>query len=271
VSANFVPVAVNLYKIREAKDAAGDLFRSVRRQKMQYQGIWIVSPEGKVLAAHHEVKDRKNWTAEVLATIEESLAAFGLVETRLPQATNPLPFRGRGIQADGSISLAIYTRYMRHVRRDNSVVAEGLAVVDSLVLSASQWAVLSPPDFAVGTEWTLPDAVARRFCRVLSPASDQSTMPRPNEVASVEIKGKVIEVHDGMAQLEFSGQMMAEHHYLGKISPAEARFTGTGSCDVASGHPRSLLWVFDGIYRNFPPYDQPRKTAAVVEWHAADY
>jgi hypothetical protein len=46
VTSDLVPVAVNLYKVRAAKDASGELFRSIQRQKDQYQGIWIVSPEG---------------------------------------------------------------------------------------------------------------------------------------------------------------------------------------------------------------------------------
>ena len=65
VTTSFVPVAVNLYKVRLAKDAGGELFRSVQRQKDQYQGIWIVSPAGK-LAGHHEFKSRETWTREVV-------------------------------------------------------------------------------------------------------------------------------------------------------------------------------------------------------------
>ena len=44
ISSSFVPVALNLYKIRVEKGEAGDFFRSVQKQKDQYQGLWVVSP-----------------------------------------------------------------------------------------------------------------------------------------------------------------------------------------------------------------------------------
>ena len=55
VTSDLVPVAVNLYKVRRAKDAGGDLFRSIQRQKDQYQGIWIVSPEGQKAIADYKI------------------------------------------------------------------------------------------------------------------------------------------------------------------------------------------------------------------------
>src|SRR5207249_11167874 len=110
VTTNFVPVAVNLYKVRKASDSGGELFRSVQRQKDQYQGIWIVSPDGKVLAGHHEVKNQATWTQEVLETIAGAMKSFDSVTPRHAQTVNPLPFRGLGIQADGGANLAIYSR-----------------------------------------------------------------------------------------------------------------------------------------------------------------
>ena len=52
VATNFVPVAVNLVKIRTDPDTK-DWFRSIQLQQDQYQGIWIVTAEGKVLAPEH--------------------------------------------------------------------------------------------------------------------------------------------------------------------------------------------------------------------------
>ena len=44
-----MPVALNLYKIRQGKGGAGDFFRSVQRQKPNSPGLWVASPEGRVL------------------------------------------------------------------------------------------------------------------------------------------------------------------------------------------------------------------------------
>jgi hypothetical protein len=82
VTTNFVPVAVNLYKVRQAKDEGGESFRSIQRQKDQYQGIWIVSPAGKVLAGHHEFKSRETWTQEVLETANAAVKSFGPLPPR---------------------------------------------------------------------------------------------------------------------------------------------------------------------------------------------
>ncbi len=260
VSASFVPVAVNLYKVRRAHDAGGELFRSAQRQKDQYQGIWILSPEGKVLAAHHAVKDFKNWTPEVLDTLAAGLRAFGPVAPRQAEPTDPLPYRGVGVRPDGGVTLAISTRYLHQGRRD------GPAVLDSLDLSAGEWAALAPPRTKVDAGWTVPEAVARRLCRALSPSSDQSTMPRPGEVTRVRLTGRVADVRDGVVRMVYEGAIAARHTYEGKPSTGEARISGVAAYDRKAGRMMSLLLVFDGRHRAAPPYDQARETGAVVEW-----
>jgi hypothetical protein len=233
----------------------------VQRQKDQYQGIWIISPEGKVLAGHHDIKDHKTWHREVLETIDVALAKFGPVEPRRAERVDPLPYRGAGVEPDGGRTLAISTRYLHEGRRDGPVV------IDSLTLPARDWAGLLPDNVADGVEWTVPEAVARRFSRVLSPGSDQSTMPHPKDVTQVRIAGKVQEVKDGVARLVYEGKIAAAHTYEGKVSHSRARLTGVSLYDVKAREVRSLVWVFDGSYRHFPPYDSPRETGAAVEWH----
>ena len=61
ISENFVPCAVNLYKVRKATDGSEVLFKWMLRQQDQYQGIWIINDAGSVLAAHHAIKDHKTW------------------------------------------------------------------------------------------------------------------------------------------------------------------------------------------------------------------
>jgi hypothetical protein len=263
VSENFVPVAVNLYKLRKAKDAGGELFRSVQRQKDQYQGIWIVSPEGRVLAGHHDVKDHQQWPQEVLATLEAGLKAFGSVELRRPKANDPLPLRGVGLHGDSSATLAVYTRCLHRERPD------GPPVLDSLTLSAKDLAGLVPPEIQVNANWPVPDAITRQFCRALSPSSDQSTMPRPEEVTKAKLIGHVVEVKDTVGRVSFKGEIHASHRYEGKLSHGEARIVGTGTFDPATKRLLTLLLVFEGTHRAAPPYDKPREMGAVIEWASA--
>src|SRR5207244_10219719 len=84
-----------------------------------------------VLAAHQNYKKPETWTSEVLATVDS--AARGIsAETgksgpkprtarEAPDAegrrADPLPHRGVGVQPDGSVSMALYTRYVAGVGR----------------------------------------------------------------------------------------------------------------------------------------------------------
>jgi hypothetical protein len=49
----------------------------------------------------------------------------------------------------------------------------------------------------------------------------------------------------------------------------EATLTGVGAYDVKNGKMPSLTLVFDGVFRNVKPYDEPAKYSAVAEWRNA--
>ena len=287
VTASFVPVAVNLYKVRDAKDAGGTLFRSVQRQKDQYQGIWIVGPQGNVLAGHHEIKSPETWVQEVSETIDAALNAFGPVSARQVKSTDPLPFRGRGVRSDGSVCLAITCRQMMGGGRQNApadVAAsrrwvwdgalrpDGPPVIDSLNLTADEWAALAPPKVDVGTTWSVPDALARRYCRVLIPSSDQSAMPRPEDAKRAEVKATVESVEGGVVRIRLAGAWEALHLQEGDAKrPLHGSATAEGIAiyDFKHRSMRSLLVIFSGSYVR-PPDDEVNLTGAVVEWHSAD-
>jgi hypothetical protein len=259
-----VPVAVNLYQVRQARDEGGELFRSVQRQRPQYQGVWIISPDGKVLAAHKDNKEPRVWTAEILQAINAGLEAFGDVPPRPVTKTDPLPYRGVGVRPDGSVTLALYVRY-----NFNGQVS-GQGVRDSLTLPEEEWSALGPPEAVPGRSWTPPGQLARKLGRCLSPQSDQSTMPRPEEVTSVRLNGKVVSVKGGVATLAYEGHLAAAHKNpfdKGKVSRSSARLQGTGRYDVRRGQLLSVVLVLDGVYHMFPPYDaEARPTVAGVEW-----
>lgn len=277
-----MPVAVNLYKIRDAKGEGGDLFRSVQRQRPQYQGIWIVAPDGRVLAAHHEIKNPATWTREVLDTLEAGKRAFGETAPREVRATDPLPHRGFGAFADGSVTLALTSRYVRGggkesappaVQKDSlwlwdgPVRPDGPAVIDSITLTPAEWALFRPKSLTVGASWSLPESLARKFSRALSPSSDQSTMPRPEECSLAELKAQVESMEGGHVNVRLEGRWEAKHTYDGKPSYAWASAKGVLDLDQAGMTPRSIDMVFFGAYRMAPPYDtSDRPIAAVVDW-----
>jgi hypothetical protein len=276
---------VNLYKVRQAKDAGGELFRSVQKQKDQYQGIWIISPAGKVLAGHHEIQNSKTWTQEVLDTADAAMKSFGPVPQRQVKPTDPLPFRGYGTLSDGGVCLAVYARQMLGGGRRNAPVdvpasrqwlwdgalrPDGPAVIDSLTLTAKDWAALVPPKIKVGSTWTMPEGVSPLFCRVLIPSSDQSSMPRPDDAKLARLQGTVESVDDGLVCIRLTGTWDAVHLQEGDAKrPLHGAATAEGLAiyDLKQQAMRSVLLVFNGSYGR--PNDEGVCAAgAVVEWQS---
>jgi hypothetical protein len=258
-------VAQNLYIIREEKGTAGDFFRGIQKQRPnQYQGVYLVNAEGKVLASHQQFKSDKTWTSELLADLKPGLKEFGAVKPRDVKHVDPLPHRGRGVLEDGGVVLAIYVRFsikgvpLREVPDPT---------IDSLPLSAAEWTKLATPKSEAGATWSLPEGVGRKFSRVLGP-SDEDSMSRPKEVQSVQFMGKMESVEDGIAYLTYEGRIKGYHETQsnkGKCH-SEATLTGVGAFDVKNSRMLSMTLVFEGVFRGVKPYNQPAKYSAVVEW-----
>jgi hypothetical protein len=262
---NTVPVALNLYEIRKAKGPGGDFFRSVQKQRpAQYQGLYLVSPDGKVLASHQNFKSDKTWPREVLADLEPGLKAFGPVKPRAVQRADPLPNRGIGRLKDGGVCLGVYLRYSI-----KNIPLRELPnpTFDSLVLTAGEWKTLAPAKAKLGQEWQVPEAVGRKFSRILGPG-DEDTMPRPNEVKSVRFTVKVKAIEKGIAYLTYEGRIAGAHNTQSNkgLCHGEATLTGVGRYDVKAGRMLALTLVFDGLFRPVRAYDKPAKYSGVVEW-----
>ena len=95
---------------------------------------------------------------------------------------------------------------------------DGPPVIDTIPLTAGEWTSFAPVKAVVGTEWVVPEAIARKFSRALSPSSDQSTMPRPEEATVAELKAKVESVEAGQARIRLAGHWEMKHIYDGKPS-----------------------------------------------------
>ena len=57
---------------------------------------------------------------------------------------------------------------------------------------------------------SLNETLARQFCRVLGPG-DEDTMPRPQEVTSAKLTGKVQAVKGNVAHLIYEGTLTGSH------------------------------------------------------------
>ncbi len=279
-----MPCAINLYRVRKSTNGGRELFQSIQRQKDQYQGVWIVSPEGRVLAGIQDYKDFKKGAVELLGTMDAGLQAFGPVERREAKPTNPLPFRGTGVRPDGSVDIALYGRQMLGGGRDRIPAGvepgrawlwdgayrpDGPTMIDTATLSAEEWAAFAPAKAEAGAGWAVPETVARKFVRLLSSSSDQSAMPQPDEAKVAELKATVEAVEGGIARLRLAGRWEMVHVHEGnkaRLSYGAATAEGIATYDVERKAMTSFLLVFDGTVRAGKPDGSPNRNGAVAEW-----
>jgi hypothetical protein len=264
ISSSFVPVAVDLIVIQGAKTPEGDLYRSIKKQRPQYQGLWFVAPDGNVLGGFMAPKNPQTWTLEIHTAIEETLKAFGPVTPRKAERIDLHPFRGIGVRPDGSVNLAVSVR---------EIALDKLSTTgpyDSITFSAKEWTAFAPPRAETGTRWTLPTDVARRVSRCLSPLTDLTFVPRPEDVTEAEIRAAVVSVENGVATLAYRGSLAAVRKHPsvpGKTLSANGDLRGTATFDVKTGQMLSITLILDGTFRNYPPYDKDAvTTVAGAEW-----
>jgi hypothetical protein len=237
----------------------------------------VVTPEGKVLAFHyHKPKPgesaadaQKRWLDETRQMVRDAVKDAGPLAAReVKEKPNPLAGRGVGTDPDGGARLAASVVSSLNGRRD------GPPVVDSIRFSAEEWAAFAPPKdkMTEGQEWTVPEAVARKFAPALGPMTDPIFTPKPGDVTTAKVTAKVERVADGVVVVRFSGEWASAHDRDGNPKyPIRTAATGeaVGIFDAKTGKATALVWLLKGSFRNSPPADRPRATAAVIEWTAA--
>ena len=267
VSDSFVPVALNADRLSDTD--AGKFFHALIEKQKWPQGLWVVTPEGKVLGFHyHKAKSgetyaqgQQRWVEDTIAMIRAALQDAGPLTARdVTVRPDPYAGRGKGVGDDGSVRLAV------------SVVSSGVPpVVDSVHLTAEQWAAFSPKEATAGRQWALPEETARRFAPALSPMTDPILSPTPADATTARMAAKVFRVDNGVAVIRYLGQWETLHHRDGDPKyPIRTSATGegVGVYDVKQGKMIALVWVLNGSYRNSPPGAKGQTTAAVIEWSA---
>ena len=271
ISRQCVPVAINRELLSKEKSPVGDLYRSIQKQRTQYQGIYVIDPAGKVLANQAKPpEDEKLWAKDLREKIDAGVKAYGDVTRRPKTKFAALADRGEGTRADGSGVLAVYARFL-HLGTDKR--GFGDPTYDSVALTAAEFAHFGKRESKAGMTWKVPANVVQHLHKVLSPNSDPNTLARADEVTLAKLEGKVERVSKGIAYLSFTGQITGTHVWpyppnKGKEINGDVKLIGVGTCDAKTGKLRSITLVGAGEYRNFPPYDQVTKYGAVVEWKA---
>ncbi len=266
ISKNFVPVAVNLFELREAKTSAAKLYRSIHKQKPQYQGYWIVSPKKKVIFGQVSFKSKEeNWPDEMLTNLRGVLRKLDPLPARTSKEKTPFSYRGKGVQKDGSVQFA---SYLRLVVGKGTFLNKG--IVDSITFTKKEFAAFAPPRVRDGLRWRIPDEVSRNFSRCLSPFSDLVSMPLPKEVNQVNLVGEIHSVNGNLVTLTYTGYIGGIHRHPSekKTCRGYATIEGVATYDSKTKQLSSIKFVFDGSFHNFQPYHrQARRYFAAVEWH----
>jgi hypothetical protein len=144
--------------------------------------------------------------------------------------------------------------------------------VDSIRLDAKDWASFSPSaESKVGTEWTVPEAIARRFTPALSPLTDPIFGPTPKDATVATITANVTRASDGVIVVKYAGRWETTHNRDGDPKfpiSTSASGEGVGVFDAKTGKAQAVVWLLRGAYRTGGPTVKPRPTAAVIEWYA---
>lgn len=274
VSTNFVPTHFNNNDpTRDPKSPSAILWNSIKQQKaLQGQGLWIVAPNGDVLAGMSAEVDGKPseregtgpgapWRANpkyadaALVLMDNALKKFGTV-TKRSAKSEPLPFRGAGIKPDGGVRLIVYNK------ADNGLVF-------SINLTKDEWSAFTPPKLEVNTTWTIPVAVGKQFGPVLSPYADTRFRPRIDDVKIARLQAQIVLLDERHARIRLTGDWAVDWIHDGnEHSIGSATCDGMAVYNIPDKTMRSILMVFDGQYSYTTGGGKPRASAnaAVVRW-----
>ncbi len=267
-----VPVALNANRIPE--NEAGAFFRAIMATNKMPQGLWIVSPAGKVLAYHYfraqsgekPSRGKARWLSETLEFIDAGLKAYGPVTTRRVSHNNLFPERGCGFAEGKGIRLSAYVIQVRKGRR------EGDPVVDSVFWKEEMWQALIPPKLELDTRWAIPEGLLRSCAPVMSYYTDSLYTPQAQDMKKVEMQARVVAIETNRILIRLDGLFASEHYRENNPKlpiSSSASATGYVTYDPLKKKMDTILIVFKGDYKNVPPWNTRSRFASVLEWQRA--
>ncbi len=264
IAGTLVPLAVDYEKFQRRKSKESRLLRPYIRKRGDKQGVWILSPDGEVLAG--PLSGFGDMVRKTLRLVDEALEKHGPVTPAKRSVVDTQPFRGKGVRPDGSVTLAEYVR-----RRDRDKIRT--PVISSVDLTPPEFAAFAPlaktgEDIAAGDSWEVPASVAKRLCRIASPMCYQHA-PQPDWVTEIRLRATVARVSGSIAEIRYEGALASERVIRrGKIlSEQRLALEGRGVYDISTTKLTSLRLLGSGRFRW--PEEAPDRIVpfdALVEW-----
>ena len=261
-----MPVALNADRLPDS--AEGKFFRALLKQWPQ--GLWVVTPEGKVLGFHyHKPKPGESysegqarWVRETATMIGDAVKDAGPLPLRdAKKKPDPFANRGKGTNPEGGVRLAVSVMALRNGKQ------EGPPVVDSIFVNGEQWTEFRPKGAVkVGQEWTLSEETANHFAPAFSPMTDSIFSPKPEDVTRAKVTAKIERVTESVAVVRFTGSWETAHDRdKDPKFPIRTTATGEGIGVLEKGKLTSLTWLLSGTFQN-GTNGKLQRTAAIVEW-----
>jgi hypothetical protein len=264
VQSHFVPVAVNQLKLRERKDAEGDLFRSIRQQDNTYQGIWFVTPDGKVLE-----QAQSRYTEPYLTAAQSALETW---QTLNRAASKPLPsratdsFDGLPAVAEGNLRLSVF------VRRLNSP-EDGLPAYDHVDLTADEWRSFIPAQATAGARGEVAQTALRKMALTFWPDALSDPI-RPKEIKAVEMTATLDKLSEDEWHVRLTGKVSIEGNSIWGSRPRRtyyATLRGVARYRPSERTLTALRIVADGswhVEESFGKISAPGRLGVVIEWQS---
>ncbi len=229
-------------------------FLAIHSQDPMTQGIWITTPDGKLLRSSYQTA-----AAPMLGTIEAALRDWRKIESRPPL---PLPESALVNQwPETSPCPSDVTRLKVFGRLLDGSNFEPFR--DDIDIPKSIWGTFLPQKPAEGAEFELPRPflleIATRFY-----SGEMRMRLRPEEVQSVRCKGRIVAVKDGVAEAELRGEVSikgAVAFSLTREREYQAQLRGLVRWRPGDLEPKQFLLVADGNWRSQYPEDMTELVA----------
>ena len=266
IAEHFVPVALDVGGVRlkwkfvpestpnyvppayEMEDVS--LFAAIERQDPLSQGVWLTTPEGKVLRSSYQVY------AEPMLDVMR----LALEDWRKQGAPNPSPLPVRRRRADlkselveGGVRLRIYGRLL-----DGGNLPP---FRDSLDLSPQELERLLPTKVEPGVSVKVPDELLVEIATRLYPG-EMRVAVRPEEVRQVGATITINAVEDGIARAKLEGyvELEGEFPFSSRRRLLQSNLIGEMEWRVEPRQLASLQIVSDGIWQaEYPEGVSPTK------------